>query len=334
MTAPVEATAPVHSPPCPVYLIAGPTAGGKSALAVRLALEIGGEIVNADSMQVYRDLRVLTARPSPDQEAAARHHLFGVVDAADPWSVGHWLRAVDDVLQEIAARGRSAIVVGGSGLCFLALTRGLAEVPHVSDAIRGATARHLAEVGEPAFRAVLGAVDPAAEARICRGDGQRLVRALAVFNATGRGLSDWQAETTPILPKSAWRGVVVDPPREALYRRCDARLEHMLTEGALEEVATLSARRLDARLPLMKALGVAPFAAHLRGEMSTRAALARAQADTRRYAKRQTTWLRHQAPEWPRIEASEAVEQWEALSRWAFHASDRALTPLERGGMD
>jgi tRNA dimethylallyltransferase len=199
----LEAITPVHGPPRPVHLIAGPTASGKSTLAVRLALEIGGEIVNADSMQIYRDLRVLTARPSPAHEAAARHHLFGVADGATAWSVGHWLRAVGPILDDIAARGRTAIVVGGTGLYFHALTRGLAEAPPVPDVIRAATIDHLAEIGEPAFRAALGAVDPAAEARISKGDGQRLVRALAVFKVTGRSLTDWQAATAPVRISSA-----------------------------------------------------------------------------------------------------------------------------------
>ena len=324
----------MHGPPRPVHLIAGPTASGKSTLAVRLALEIGGEIVNADSMQVYRDLRVLTARPSPDHEAAARHHLFGVADGAEAWSVGYWLRAVGPILDDISARGRTAIVVGGTGLYFHALTRGLAEVPPVPAAIREAIATHLAEIGEPAFRAALSAVDPAAEARISKGDGQRLVRALAVSNVTGQSLTEWQAATAPLLPAGAWRGVVINPPRETLYQRCDDRLEQMLAEGALDEVAALMSRGLDARLPVMKALGVAPLAGCLSGAMSRTEALARARMDTRRYAKRQTTWLRHQTPDWPRVESVQASEQWEALARWVFHAPHPALTPLERGGMD
>jgi tRNA dimethylallyltransferase len=334
MTALREATTPVHTPSCPVSLIAGPTASGKSALAVRMALAIDGEIVNADSMQIYHDLRVLTARPSPDQEAAARHHLFGVVDGALAWSVGHWLRAIGPILADIAARGRPAIVVGGTGLYFHALTRGLAEVPQVAEPIRAASARRLAEIGETAFRATLGSVDPAAELRISPGDGQRLIRALAVFNATGRSLSDWQGATKPILPAGAWRGVVVNPPREVLYGRCDARLEQMLVEGALDEVAALMARRLDPGLPVMKALGVPPFAAHVRGEMSRIDALARAQMDTRHYAKRQTTWLRNQTQAWPRIETADAARQWEALSHWVFHAPLPALTLSLPGGMD
>ncbi len=317
----------MHGPPRPVHLIAGPTASGKSMLAVRLALEIGGEIVNADSMQIYRDLRVLTARPSPDQEAAARHHLFGVADGAVAWSVGHWLRAVGPALNDIAARGRTPIVVGGTGLYFHALTRGLAEAPPVPDAARAAMVKRLAEIGETAFREELSAVDPVAETRISKGDGQRLVRALAVFDVSGRSLTDWQAATTPALPAGAWRGVVINPPRETLYQRCDDRLEQMLAHGAMDEVAALMSRGLDPNLPVMKALGVAPLAACLSGAMSRTDALAQARMETRRYAKRQTTWLRHQTPDWPRVETAHAAEQWAALSSWVFHASQPALTP-------
>jgi tRNA dimethylallyltransferase len=240
--------------------------------------------------------------------------------------VGHWLRAVVQILPEIAARDRPAIFVGGTGLYFHALTRGLAEVPQVPEGVRAETARELVKAGEPAFRAALADVDPAAETRISRGDGQRLVRALAVFNATGRSLSDWQAATTPIIPASAWRGVVIGPPREILYSRGDARLERMLAAGALDEVADLMARRLDPGSLVMKALGVAPFAAHVRGELSLADSLAQAKTDTRRYAKRQVTWLRHQAVDWPRVEAASVDEQWQELAQWVFHAQDRGLT--------
>jgi tRNA dimethylallyltransferase len=284
----------------PVTLIAGPTAGGKSALALALALETGAEIVNADSIQLYGDLRVLTARPTPADEAAAPHHLFGVADAAEAWSAGRWLRAARAVLAEIAARGRLAIVVGGTGLYFRALTVGLAEIPAVPAAVRAESAALHDMIGEAAFRERLAAVDPRAAARIAPGDRQRLTRAFEVHAATGRPLSHWRAATTPALPPGAWRGLVVEPPRETLYDRCDARLAAMIEAGALEEVARLLARGLDPRLPAMKALGVVPFAAHLRGETPMEAALARARQDTRHYAKRQLTWFRNQTPDWPR----------------------------------
>ena len=295
----------------PLWLIAGPTASGKSGLALRLAEAIGAEIVNADSMQIYRDLRVLTARPTRADEARAPHHLFGVADAGERWSAGRWLRAVRERLAQIAARERPAIVVGGTGLYLRALTEGLADIPAISSAIRDETTALYERLGEADFRDRLAAHDPDAAARIEAGDRQRLTRAWEVFAATGRSLTAWRAAGSPALID--WRGVVLDPPREVLYRRCDARLAAMLEGGALREVEALLARRLDPSLPAMKALGVAPLAALLRGELTRDAALERAQAATRQYAKRQLTWFRGQAADWPRIEAETAQDQWAAL---------------------
>jgi tRNA dimethylallyltransferase len=282
------------------WLIGGPTGSGKSALALRLAREHGGEIVNADSMQVYRDLRVLTARPTADEEREAPHHLFGVVDAAEAWSVGRWLTAARDVVAEIAARGRPAILVGGTGLYFRALTEGLADIPAIPDDVRAESQAMLAALGEGAFRERLAEVDPDAALRIANGDGQRLTRAWEVFAATGRSLSSWQAKTAAPEPTS-WRRLVLDPERATLNERLDARLTRMVADGALDEVARLSARDLPPTAPALKALGVASFAAHLHGDMSLVEALTVAQRDTRRYAKRQTTWFRHQAADWERI---------------------------------
>jgi tRNA dimethylallyltransferase len=289
-----------------IWLIAGPTASGKSALALRLAREIGGEIVNADALQLYADLRILSARPSPEDEAAAPHHLFGVADAADGWSVGRWARAALPVLDQVARRGRPAIVVGGTGLYFRALTEGLAEIPPLP---AGAEAR-LRDLDEATLRARLKTADPAAEARILAGDRQRLVRALAVAEATGRPLSDWQAKTRPLLEPGAWRAVVLEPPRPALYARCDARLAIMARAGAVEEARALLARGLAPALPAMKAVGVRELGAYLAGEISLEAALAQARQATRNYAKRQLTWFRNQTPDWPRITAVEPEEQW------------------------
>jgi tRNA dimethylallyltransferase len=283
-----------------VWLIAGPTASGKSALALRLAATTGAEIINADSMQLYADLRVLTARPSLEAETRARHHLYGVADAAETWSVGAWLRAATKALAEIAAQGRPAIVVGGTGLYFSALTQGLAEVPAIPDDIRADVRERLERLGEDAFRQALALADPEAAARISPGDRQRLARAMEVATATGRSLTDWQASTTPPLAPDAYRALVLDPPRDALYARCDARLGAMAAEGGLEEVAALIARRLDPELPAMKALGVREFARHLTGELTLDQALGLARQETRRYAKRQITWFRNQTPHWPR----------------------------------
>jgi len=283
-----------------VWLIAGPTASGKSALALRLAETTGADIVNADSMQLYADLRVLTARPSVEDEVRAPHHLYGVADAAETWSVGAWVRAATKALGEIAARERPAIIVGGTGLYFNALTQGLAEIPTIPAAIRAEVRARLDRLGEDAFRQALALIDPQAAARIAPGDHQRLVRAMEVASATGRSLTAWQAATTPLLAPDAYRALVIDPPREALYARCDARLGAMARDGGLEEVAALMARGLDPQLPAMKALGVREFARHLAGELTLEQALSLARQETRRYAKRQMTWFRNQTPHWPR----------------------------------
>jgi tRNA dimethylallyltransferase len=283
-----------------VHLIAGPTASGKSTLALRLAAATGAEIVNADALQIYADLRILTARPGLEDEAAAPHHLFGVADAAEAWSVGRWLGAATEVLAGIAARGRPAIVVGGTGLYFRALTAGLATLPSVPPAIRAEVAGEFHAMGETAFRARLAAVDPAAALRIAAGDVQRLTRAYEVFAFSGRALTDWQTGTEPTLPPDSWRGLILEPPRAEIFARCDARLAQMLRAGALDEVARLIDRGLDPTLPAMKALGLAPFAAQLRGDVGPDEALARARLDTRHYAKRQLTWFRNQTPDWPR----------------------------------
>jgi tRNA dimethylallyltransferase len=303
-----------------LFLIAGPTAGGKTALALRLAETLGGEIVNADALQLYRDLRVLSARPSPEEEARVPHHLFGVADAADAWSVGRWLAAARPVLEAIAARGKAAIVAGGTGLYFRALTQGLVQLPPIPAEVRRAALRRFDEIGEAAFRAELGAVDPAAAARISPGDRQRLARALEVHAATGRALSDWQADAAPALAGDH-HAVVLEPPREALYARCDARFAEMVGAGALEEVRALIARGLDPALPAMKAVGVRELGAHLSGELDLDEAIALGQRQTRRYAKRQMTWFRNQTPAWPRLGGADPEGHWRQLL-----ALDPALT--------
>lgn len=294
----------------PIWLIAGPTGSGKSALALRLAEAVGGEIVNADSMQLYRDLSVLTARPTPADEARVPHHLYGVADAADSWSAGRWLTAAREALALIAERGAPAIVAGGTGLYLHALTEGLADIPPVGALTAAAAEAAFDEQGEAMFRRRLAQGDPRAAARIMPGDRQRLVRAWAVFTATGRALSDWQARTAPAPTAAGWRGVVLTPPRAELYRRCDERLASMARAGALGEVAALLARGLAPGLPAMKALGVSAFADQLAGRLSPAEALARAQRETRHYVKRQLTWLRHRMTPWPRVEAGDPDTQW------------------------
>ncbi|WP_426029830.1 tRNA (adenosine(37)-N6)-dimethylallyltransferase MiaA [Caulobacter sp. DWP3-1-3b2] len=287
----------------PITLLAGATASGKSALALKLARETGAELVNADSMQIYAGMPVLTAGPTGEELAQAPHHLFGVVDAANGWSVARWLEAASAALAEIAARGRPAIVVGGTGLYLKALTHGLADVPPVSETQREVSALLYAALGEPEFRDILAELDPAAETRIEVGDRQRLLRAHAVAIATGKSLTAWQTNTRPTLAEGSWKGMVLDPPRAELYDRCDARLGLMVENGALDEVAAIEARGLDPALPALKAVGYRQLAAYLRGEISLDAALDDARQETRRYAKRQMTWFRNQTPDWERVDA-------------------------------
>jgi len=311
-----------------IWLIAGPTASGKSALALRLAQEIGAEIVGADALQLYRDLPVLSAAPSQAERESVPHHLVGVADAADGWSVGRWQRAARQALDGIAARGRPAVVVGGTGLYFRALTQGLAEVPVIPATVRAQGEAELQTLDEEVFRARLAEHDPLAAQRISAGDRQRLVRAWEVWRATGRSLTDWQADNEGALTADAWRAVAIVPEREALYDRCDARFAAMMAAGALAEVKALAARDLSPALPALKAVGYPELAAHLRGELPLPQAIAAAQRETRRYAKRQSTWLRGQMADWPRIDSLDPDEQWRQ-----FLALDPGLTLRQGHGM-
>jgi tRNA dimethylallyltransferase len=236
----------------------------------------------------------------PEEEAQAPHRLYGAADGSQAWSVGRWLRAVQPVLAELSAEGRTAIVTGGTGLYFRALVQGLAEIPQIPSEIRAALSARFDSVGEEAFRSELAKADPEAPARIAPGDRQRLVRALEVFEGTGRPLSDWRADTRPLLAPGAYEAVVIEPPRAELYARCDARFAAMVEAGALAEAEALAARGLDPELPVMKAVGLRELLAFLRGELTREQAIALGQQETRRYAKRQLTWFRNQTPEWPR----------------------------------
>jgi len=294
-------------------LIAGPTASGKSALALEVAESLGGVIVNADSMQVYRDLRVITARPTADDEARAPHKLYGFVDAAENYSVGRWYRDVEDALKEIGKQGRVPILVGGTGLYFKALTSGLAAVPPIPADIRAGVRGRLQHEGAPALHAELMRLDPATAQRVTANDRSRISRALEVVLATGRALSDWHREGLPPLidPARAVK-VFITCERKELVRRIEARFDTMMKSTAFDEVRRLAERKLDPALPAMKAHGVPRLIRHLAGELTRAEAAAGAIMDTRRYAKRQLTWFRNQMKDWPWAAADSAEKTLES----------------------
>jgi tRNA dimethylallyltransferase len=280
-------------------LICGPTASGKSALALELAQQLGGGVVNADSMQVYAELRVITNRPSPQEEAAAPHRLYGTRPMHEPYSAALWLADVKAVLDEAEQRGWLPIIAGGTGLYFKALTEGLSEIPGIPAAIR--THYRLAAQTRPAagLYAELQRRDPRMAARLRPADPQRIVRALEVIEATGRSLADWQeAKQPPLLPLSQACPVAVTIDRGELYRRCDTRLDAMLAHGAIDEARAVAALGLDPALPAMRAVGLPQLLGYVRGEMSLDEAAAAAKTATRRYAKRQLTWIRSNFSEW------------------------------------
>lgn len=284
-------------------LIAGPTASGKSALAARLAEASGGVIVNADSMQAYAELAILTARPSPEEEARLPHRLYGHVPAREAYSVARWLDDVDRVLGEAEGEGRLPILVGGTGLYFTALLSGLSDVPEIPDAIRSYWRARGRVDGGVRLHDELKERDPVMAERLRPSDPQRIVRALEVIEATGRSLADWQAEASPPrLDAAACRRIVLAPDRDWLRSRIAERFEAMLAAGALEEARALDALELDPALPAMKAIGVAPLIAHAHGDLSLQGARARTLADTARYAKRQETWFRNRFADWERID--------------------------------
>jgi tRNA dimethylallyltransferase len=302
--------------PVEAVLIAGPTASGKSALAVALARSLGGIVVNADASQVYADLAVLSARPSAEEEAAAPHRLYGHVNGAEAYGVGRWLadaamvinclkQAAEAGSQERSARGSMPIFVGGTGLYFEALTTGLATVPEVPAEVRARW--RSTPPGE--LHAALERLDPVMAARLRPSDPQRLTRALEVIDGTGRSLAEWQCQTSPgpVLLERALR-IVLSSDRAVLDGRIVTRLERMMEQGGVEEAARLASRGLPPSLPVMKAIGVAPFAAFARGEIGHAEALERARLDTRRYAKRQSTWFRNRMAGWLHMAPEAALD--------------------------
>lgn len=276
-------------------LIAGPTASGKSALALALAAERNGVIINADAIQVYRELRILSARPEADEEARVPHRLYGHVGVTAPYSAAAW--AVEAAAEMAAAwkRGQLPIVTGGTGLYFRALEQGLAPVPPIPEEVRGHWRRFAGDL-----HAELARRDPAMAERLLPADHQRLIRALEVVDATGRSLLAWQAKGRELAPLAgvAVERRFIDLPRDALYARAEARFDWMMAEGALSEARALMGQ--DPSLPAMKAIGMPELTAHLRGELPLAEAIARAKTATRHYIKRQLTWWRGQAGHWPR----------------------------------
>ena len=283
-------------------LIAGPTACGKSAAALALGERLGGVIINADSMQVYSDFRVLSARPRDEDEARVPHALYGFVPAANAYSVGQWLEDVKAAVDDAKRQARIPIITGGTGLYFKALLEGLSPVPDIPGDVRKHWRDMAREKGAEELHGLLAERDPLMAARLRPSDPQRVIRALEVFDATGRSLALWHAEPgEPLLSEEQAACVFIEPPREMLYERIDNRFDAMLEEGALEEVKLLGAQKLDPGLPAMRALGVKPLMAMLKGDIEREEAIARAKTETRRYAKRQLTWAKSNMIAWNRI---------------------------------
>ncbi|MBE7732230.1 tRNA (adenosine(37)-N6)-dimethylallyltransferase MiaA [Devosia faecipullorum] len=282
-------------------LIAGPTASGKSALALDRARRGGGLIVNADSMQVYDTLQIVTARPSSEDEAAAEHRLYGFVPVTQRFSTGQWVRAVEAIIAE-ASPARELIFVGGTGLYFDALTKGFADIPEIGEAAVLQVQQEIQALDEAGRMALLLKEDPETAARLSVADPQRAIRALAVKRATGRTLSSFQADQRPgLLAEWSLEKMVLWPDREILRGRIARRFEAMFESGAVDEVRAVLSQQLDPSLPAMKAIGVPEISAWLAGELDRDEAIERAIIATRQYAKRQRTWFRNRMGDWPRI---------------------------------
>jgi tRNA dimethylallyltransferase len=303
-------------------LIAGPTASGKSGAALALATRFGGTIINADSMQVYRELRVLTARPSAADERAVPHRLYGIVSAAEACSVGRWLDEAAHAIAEAQGEGRLPILVGGTGLYFKVLTEGLAPIPDIPNEVRAFWRGETARLGSEKLHRALAEKDPAMAARLGPSDPQRVVRALEVIDATGVSLAEWQgAGAAPRLdPKDAFK-VLIAPERETVYATIDARFDRMLEQGALDEASELARLGLDEGFPAMRALGVRELIAYLVGRCSLAAAAAQTKTVIRRYAKRQMTWARRFMADW----------EWVPDAGAAVVAAERTLRGVRHG---
>lgn len=293
-----------------IVIIGGPTASGKTAAAIALARKLDAQgqkpvIINADALQLYRDLRVISARPSAEEEAAAPHRLYGVMDGAERGSVAHWLEQAREEIETALDSGWRPILVGGTGMYLHTLMNGLALVPEISPDVRADAVTTHATLGGRAFRQELAKLDPLGAAKLHDGDTQRLIRYYEVAKGTGRALADWQSEPQD-RPPAHWNFVcfVTEPARPVLYAQCDSRFDAMLAEGARDEVTALLARNLNPDLPVMKAVGVPEIAAMIRGDWTLSMAREKAQQATRNYAKRQLTWFRHQLPQAYRLDTS------------------------------
>jgi tRNA dimethylallyltransferase len=291
-------------------LIAGPTASGKSAAALDVAERIGGVIVNTDSMQGYSVLDVLTARPGAAELGRVPHFLYGHVHPSTPYSTGAWLRDVARLIEQGALDGRPAVFVGGTGLYFRALVGGVSEMPDIPPEIRDRWRQELSECGPGRLHEILEREDPATAARLKPGDGQRISRALEVLEASGGSILEWLADRgPPVVDGAGARFLVIEPERAKLVARIDARFDTMIERGALEEVRALDLLGLDPALPAMKAIGVPELRAAMAGQLGFPQAIERAKVATRQYAKRQTTWFRHQlGAEWKRLHSGDIAE--------------------------
>ena len=295
-------------------LIAGPTASGKSGLALALAERLGGVVINADSMQVYSELRILTARPTQDDERRVPHALYGFVPAREAYSTGRYLKDAQAAVARARDHGLRPIFVGGTGLYFKALLEGLSPVPPVDDAIRAHWRTEAERVGSEVLHSILAERDAEMAGRLNPADTQRVVRALEVLESSGRSLAYWQSQPgEPVLDRATARCLLMLPDRATLHRRADARFAHMIDAGALQEAAAMADLQLDADLPAMRAIGVAPMIAAHKGEVSLDEAVARGQAETRQYIKRQETWLRRNMIAWRNV-FSQEMQKSEALA--------------------
>ncbi|MBY0356037.1 MAG: tRNA (adenosine(37)-N6)-dimethylallyltransferase MiaA [Rickettsiales bacterium] len=280
-----------------VYVITGPTCSGKSAYALELAQKQNGVIINADAMQLYRELPRLTAQPTVEEMQQVPHRLYAVLDGEDICTAARWVSMAAEEIQSCWSAGALPLLVGGSGMYLQALMQGIAKVPAIPLTLRTELRARMKQEGNAAFHAWFSQNDPVMGARLNAGDTQRVLRAAEVWAATGQSLAVWQkAKHQPLLPQATYRMFAIGRPRAQLYERINARFRQMLEAGALIEVQTLAARQLSTELPVMRSHGVPELLAYLSGSLTLEAAIHIAQQNTRHYAKRQSTWIRHQFP--------------------------------------